>query len=64
MFYQYYEIIGSEKPIYKTKPEGLKTFSEIPSGSFSSYEEVAYLEHIEGERKLYEPLYFKGDEEQ
>lgn len=63
MLYQHYEIIGSEKPIYKVKPEGLKTFSEIPSILINQYEEVAYLEHIKGNVKLYEPLYFKGDEE-
>jgi len=63
MFYQYYEIIGSEKPVYKIKPEGLQTFSEIPPGQFSSFEEVAYLKHTEGEEIFFEPLYSKGGKE-
>lgn len=63
MFYQYYEIIGSESPIYTEKPEGLLTFAEIPSGEFSSFEEVAYLETTEANQDYYEPLYSKEDDE-
>ena len=46
--YEYHEILGSEKPIYRTKPPGLKTISEIPSGEFLiDYEIVGYLEYEE-----------------
>lgn len=55
--YEYYEILGSEKPIYRTKPEGLKTFSEIASADFIEYEIVAYLEYNDAGKDLYEPLY-------
>lgn len=58
--YEYHEILGSEKPIYRTKPLDLKTISEIPSGEFLiDYEIVGYLEYEENGRKLYEPLYAK-----
>ncbi|WP_085520892.1 hypothetical protein [Tuberibacillus sp. Marseille-P3662] len=59
MFYQYHEIIGSEKPIYTEKPDGFLTFGEIPSGDFPSFDEVAYLEVLEAGREYYEPLYSK-----
>lgn len=56
--HEYHEILGSEKPIYRTKPPGLKTISEIPSGEFLiGYEIVGYLEYEENGKKLYEPLY-------
>lgn len=62
MFYQYYEIVGSEKPIYATKPYGYLTYDEIPNGDLVDYEEIAYLETVENGVKLYEPLYVREGE--
>lgn len=60
--YQYYEILGSENPIYKTKPQDLFIFAEIPNGDLYGYIEVGYLEVIESAERLYEPLYAKEGE--
>ncbi|GIP45150.1 hypothetical protein J45TS6_36090 [Paenibacillus sp. J45TS6] len=62
MYYQYYEIVGSEKPIYLAKPAGYLTYEEIPNEDLLTYEEIAYLEKIENGVKLYEPLYLKEGE--
>ncbi|AOZ94889.1 hypothetical protein [Paenibacillus crassostreae] len=64
MFYQYFEIVGSEKPIYQVKPEAYLLYEEVPDGDLIEYEEIAYLETIENGTKLYEPLYVReGDYE-
>lgn len=60
--YQFYEIVGSEKPIYVTKPEGYLSYEEVPNGDLVNYEEIAYLEIVENGVKLYEPLYVREDE--
>ncbi|WP_068505886.1 hypothetical protein [Paenibacillus kribbensis] len=62
MFYQFFEIVGSEKPIYLLKPEGLLLYEEIPGGDLGQYEEIAYLETIRNGIKLYEPLYAREGE--
>ncbi|AVF28850.1 hypothetical protein [Paenibacillus larvae] len=59
MFYQYHEIVGSEKPIFETKPAGVLLYDEIPEGDFIHYTEAAYLKITEDEITLYEPLYVK-----
>ncbi len=61
--YQYYEILGSENPIYKTKPQDLLVFDEVPNGDLFGYVEVGYLEVIESGERLYEPLYVKEEGE-
>ncbi|MEC0238196.1 hypothetical protein P4H71_28180 [Paenibacillus kribbensis] len=61
MFYQFFEIVGSEKPIYQSKPEGFLVYEEI-IGELMDYEEIAYLEIIQDGVKVYEPLYVReGD---
>lgn len=62
MYYQYYEIVGSEKPIYLAKPEGYLTYEEVLDRDLLDYEEIAYLEKIENGVKLYEPLYLREGE--
>lgn len=62
MFYQYYEIVGSEKPIYSTKPNGFLTYDEILDEDIVDYEEIAYLETVVNGIKLYEPLYVREGE--
>ena len=60
--YEYYEIVGSEKPIYTEKPNDLVIYEDIPSGQFGSYEEVAYLETETRGQNYYLPLFEKVGE--
>jgi hypothetical protein len=61
MLYESYEVLGTDKPIFRVKPIEVMTYDEILhlDESPNDYEVYGYVQVTAGAKTLFQPVYKK-----